>query len=201
MKNSIISGTLFQKSGRAGSSRKEPLRALNGVLRGRTVSGQFVRQGRPVDFSFVLTRAEYADGQLRFHGKLSAGRASEDVIALFGGSVIRPYNPWPGPSEEFRKEEKKEGVALERNEQTQSLYTPSSQIAGCEVFYLSLTPSARFLSSVGAAEKLQIGVSLSGFDNKQGEEISRQVWHILRLKPESADMKTGIEQLNRLLNS
>lgn len=162
-----------------------------------------MRHGRPTDFSFVMNRAEYSKGELRLHGKLTAGQASEDVVALFGGAIIRPFNPWPGPTEELKKEEKKteKGAALERNEQTQSLYVHESEIAGCELFFMNVTPSAKFRTALNAAEKVQIGVALSSFDNKSGEEISRQVWRVLRLQPESPDVKASVDELNKLLST
>lgn len=191
---------LFQKGARSG--KVEPLHALNGVMQGSTISGQFTQRGRPTDFSFVISKAEYKDGQLHLRGNLTAGRASEEAVALFGGSVVRPYNPWPGPSEELPKEEeKKEGAKLERNEQTQSLYTPSTQIAGCEVFYLSLTPSAKMRALLGTSEKVQLGVVLSTFDNRKGEAISRQMWQVLMLKPGSSEIASNVEKLNGLLGS
>jgi hypothetical protein len=203
MKKSIISRTLFQKGGSARTGKAEPLRVLNGTMSGRTISGKFTRQGRPMDFSFVMTKAEYSKGELRLHGKLNAGQASEEVVAAFSGAIIRPFNPWPGPSEELKKDAQKaeKGAALERNEQTQSLYVHESEIAGCELFFLNVTPSAKFRTSLNAAEKVQIGVALSSFDNKSGEEISRQVWRVLRLQPDSGDVKKTVDELNRLLGS
>ena len=203
MKKSIISRTLFQKSGGARAGKAEPLRVLNGIMSGRTISGKFNRQGRPADFSFVLTRAEYSNGELRLHGKLTAGQSSEETIAQFSGAIIRPFNPWPGPSEELKKDAQKaeKGAALERNEQTQSLYVPESEIAGCELFFMNVSPSAKFRAALNAAEKVQIGVALSSFDNKSGEEISRQVWRVLRLKSDSSDIKKNVDELNRLLGS
>src|SRR5215510_5455721 len=62
----------------------EPLRIINGQMQGRTVTGQFVRNGKSTNFSLTITRAEVAGSQLELLGTLKTdpgSRSTQDIKA------------------------------------------------------------------------------------------------------------------------
>jgi hypothetical protein len=87
----------------------EPLRAIGGQMRGRTISGKFMAKGRQSDFVFVVTKAGMADGKLQLSGDFRMGRAAsapEAVKARIAGTMAKAVNPWPEASDnEPRKDE------------------------------------------------------------------------------------------------
>jgi len=93
------------------ASRIEPLRAINGEMRGRTVSGQFNQGARLTNFTFTFTKAEVVKGRLQLRGDFAleggGARFSDQVIATVASAIAEAADPWPGPREELRKDAKK----------------------------------------------------------------------------------------------
>ncbi|HEX8088169.1 MAG TPA: hypothetical protein VF762_04910 [Blastocatellia bacterium] len=84
----------------------EPLRVINGQMRGRTIAGQFQINSRRSDFSFALSRAEIVDGRLQLTGDFRMGRnerAARPVKAKVAGVIGKAVNPWPEPSDDAPK--------------------------------------------------------------------------------------------------
>ena len=107
--------------------RIEPLRVINGEMRGRTVSGQFNQGARLTNFTFTFTKAEVVNGRLQLRGKFAleggGARLPDQVIPTIAGAIAEAVNPWPHPGEEERKdaqkskeEEKKAGEQLQGRE-------------------------------------------------------------------------------------
>src|SRR5215470_10774427 len=102
------------------SAHVEPLRVINGEMRGRTIAGQFIRNGRPSDFSLTLTKAEIVAGRLELLGTLRTGantRSMQNVRIKIAGAMSMASNPWPHASDD---------------DETQA------EISGCGVLFLSL---------------------------------------------------------------
>ena len=107
----------------------EPLRVINGEMRGRTVTGQFKRAARATDFSFTVTKAEIIGGRLQLTGNFAIGRArartSHQVTATIAGVMAKSADPWPSARDEMpseakkSKEEEKKKVEQKAGEQQQ----------------------------------------------------------------------------------
>jgi hypothetical protein len=72
-------------------------------MQGRTIAGRFISNGRPSDFSFVLSKAEIVGGKLQLTGDFRLGRnarAAEQVKASIAGAMAKATDPWPGASDE-----------------------------------------------------------------------------------------------------
>ncbi|MGA9770094.1 MAG: hypothetical protein WBV94_13720 [Blastocatellia bacterium] len=85
------------------ASNTEPLRVINGQMRGRAIAGRFMANGRLSDFSFALSKAEVVGGKLQLIGEFRLGRqarAAEPVKAGIAGAMSKATNPWPGASDE-----------------------------------------------------------------------------------------------------
>src|SRR5215831_931869 len=115
-----VSQELSVKVKRAVPAQIEPLRVINGEMQGRNIAGQFVRNGKPADFSLTITRAEVVGPKLELLGTLKTGpssRSTQSVRAKIAGSLAMAANPWPHASD---------------NDET------PAKISGCGVFFLSL---------------------------------------------------------------
>ncbi len=88
----------------------EPLRVINGQMRGRAIAGRFMANGRPEDFSFVLSKAEIVGGKLQLIGEFRLGRqarAAEQVKANIAGAMAKTLDPWPSASDEEPEQKSK----------------------------------------------------------------------------------------------
>jgi hypothetical protein len=106
----------------------EPLRQINGQMRGRTIAGRFMANGRASDFSFVLSKAELVGGKLQFAGDFRLGRnprAAEEVRASVAGAMAKTTNPWPGASDEETEKPK-----ADADEQKQGREAKSPEASG-----------------------------------------------------------------------
>ncbi|HVG17856.1 MAG TPA: hypothetical protein VNI02_02315 [Blastocatellia bacterium] len=107
----------------------EPLRVINGQMRGRTIAGQFRVNGRRSDFSFALSGAEVVEGRLRLTGDFRLGdsaRAAAPVKAKVAGTMAKAANPWPSSSDDEPKPKPK----AQANEQQQGREAKSAEAAG-----------------------------------------------------------------------
>ena len=89
-------GAARNQTAGAAQGQTEPLRTINGQMRGKKISAQ-VSDGR-ASFDYTLTRAQVVDGKLQFQGAISApGKAgtTRDVTATLVGTLARSSNPWP----------------------------------------------------------------------------------------------------------
>lgn len=96
----------------------EPLRVINGQMQGRTIAGRFMANGRPSDFSFVLSKAEIVGGKLQLTGDFRLGRqarVAEQVKASIAGAMAKTTDPWPSASDE-EPEKKSEADAQEQKQ-------------------------------------------------------------------------------------
>jgi hypothetical protein len=164
--------------------RVEPLRAINGQLRGRTITGQVLVKDRLSEFSLSLSKLEIVGTALQLTGTLSVGRnirIDQQIKARIAGSMARASNPWPGPSDQTEK------------------------VAGCGVLFLSLDLTRRLRAAIGAGPRpVQLGVVLAALDNDRGEEINRGICAIVRMttdRTSDARLAASIGELNRLLAS
>lgn len=120
------------KAGRgaaAYSGAAEPLRVINGQMRGRTIAGQFPVNSRRSDFSFALSRAEIVDGRLQLTGDFRMGRnarAPQTVKAKVAGVIGKAANPWPEPSDDAPKPKPKPRA----NQQQQGREAKTAEAAG-----------------------------------------------------------------------
>jgi hypothetical protein len=93
------------------ATRIEPLRVINGEMRGRMVSGQFNQRARLTNFTLTFTKAQLVNGRLELRGDLAldgdGARLIGQVIATIAGAIAAAVNPWPHAGEEPRKDEKK----------------------------------------------------------------------------------------------
>src|SRR4030095_12229260 len=88
-------------------ARVEPVRVVNGRMKGRVISGQFTRNGRLSDFSLALSKAEMVGGKLELIGGLRAGaavRLGQNVRCMIAGTMAMAANPWPHASDEDAEE-------------------------------------------------------------------------------------------------
>jgi hypothetical protein len=130
----VVSAQVKGKSNRgqgaaaAASGGVEPLRVINGQMRGRTIAGQARVNGRLSDFSFALSRAEVIGGKLHLTGDFRLGRdarAAEPVKAKIAGTMSKTDNPWPSASENAPKPKPK----AQANEQKQGREAKSAEAA------------------------------------------------------------------------
>jgi hypothetical protein len=117
------------------ATRIEPLRVINGEMRGRTVSGQFNRGGRLANFTLTFTKAEIVSGRLQLRGDFAleggGARLNDKVIATIAGAIAEAANPWPHPGEEQRKDAKKsKGEEKKAGEQRQGREAKNPEAAG-----------------------------------------------------------------------
>ena len=94
-------------AGRA-SGGTEPLRVINGEMRGRSVTGRVKQGARVAEFSFTITKAEMVNGRPQLTGGFSVGGARGDLVtATIAGVMAKAANPWPSARDEKRSETKK----------------------------------------------------------------------------------------------
>ena len=113
----------------AAAHNVEPLRVINGQMRGREIAGRFMAKGRPADFSFVLSKAESAGGKLQLVGEFRLGqssRAAEPVKASIAGAMAKITDPWPSASDEEPEQKPKPGA----DEQKQGREAKSPEASG-----------------------------------------------------------------------
>ena len=95
----------------AQTSGTEPLRVIQGEMRGRTVTGQFKRAARATEFSFTITKAEIVGGRLQLTGNFAlAGtraKTGDRVTATIAGVMAKAADPWPSARDERRSEARK----------------------------------------------------------------------------------------------
>ena len=107
----------------------EPLRVINGQMRGRAIAGRFMANGRPMDFSFALSKAELVGGRLQFIGEFRLGRqarVAERVIATIAGAMAKTTDPWPSASDE----ESEAKAKTDADEQKQGREAKSPEASG-----------------------------------------------------------------------
>jgi hypothetical protein len=95
-------------------ARIEPLRVINGKMQGRTVAGQFVKNGRQSDFFLTLTRAEVVGAKLELIGDFrtaQSSRRTQTIRAKIAGSMAMAANPWPHASDDDAEERTKKEPA------------------------------------------------------------------------------------------
>jgi hypothetical protein len=112
-----------------GGIAAEPLRVINGQMRGKTIAGQFQLNSRRSDFSFALSRAEIVGGRLQLVGDFRMGRnagAPHPVKAKVAGVIGKAANPWPEPSDDSPKTKPKP----QANEQQQGREAKTPEAAG-----------------------------------------------------------------------
>jgi hypothetical protein len=122
-----VKGKRSQSVTTATGGSVEPLRVINGQMKGRTIAGQFRLNGRQSDFSFALSRAEIVEGKLLLTGDLRLGRnarAAEPVKARIAGTMAKTDNPWPDSSEDEPKPK------AQANEQKQGREAKSAEASG-----------------------------------------------------------------------
>lgn len=115
--------------------RIEPLRVINGEMRGSTVTGQLERGDQCIGFSFKITKAEMVSNRLQLKGDLALagarGQARSQVTAIIAGSLARAANPWPSPRDEQRGETKKSKEGEKKSgEQQQGREAKNPETAG-----------------------------------------------------------------------
>jgi hypothetical protein len=195
------------------SNQVEPLRVINGEMRGKLISGSISL--KPAAFSFAIEKATVVGNQLQLSGTFWLGSPSSrryPVSAKLAGTMARAANPWPSannnpPRRNPERETKRptQDVEGERTEQTQSLYVQAVKGNGCEILFLSLRLPPPLRAALGAGNQaLQLGVVLEEFDNQLGEEINKricQLFKALKLKPDGEEVSKYLDQLNRLLAS
>jgi hypothetical protein len=168
----------------------EPLRVINGQMRGRNISGQFMLNRLPSDFSLVLTKAEIVGEKLLLTGDFRLGprtSALPNVRARIAGTMAKAADPWPGPSNNAPKA------------------NPAEDQAECEVLFLSLDLTQRLRVAMGAgARPVQLGVVLAPLDNHLGEKINSNICAIVGISGNGSRdgrLLARVDDLNRLLTS
>jgi hypothetical protein len=109
-------------------ARVEPVRVVNGRMKGRVISGQFTRNGRLSDFSLALSKAEIVGGKLELIGDFRAGaadRVGQNVRSTIAGTMAMAANPWPHASDEDAEEAPKSS-----DEQKQGREAKNPETAG-----------------------------------------------------------------------
>lgn len=125
----LSSTAAAQAKKRSAASQIEPLRVINGQMKGRAIAGRFMANGRPADFSFALSKAEIVGGKLQLIGEFRLGqnsRAAEPVKASIAGAMSKTTDPWPSASDEEPEkpkeaEEQKQGEKAKSPEATAQL--------------------------------------------------------------------------------
>ena len=179
-----VSTELKVKVNRAVRQPIEPLTVINGQMQGRTVAGQFVRNGKPSNFSLTITRAEVVGSQLELLGTFKTDpspRSTQNIRAKIAGSMAMAANPWPHASD---------------NDET------PANISGCGVLFLSLDLSPQSRTAMSAARRLQVGVVLAPLDNNLGEDINKRICGIKGMldgKSDAKELTAAVADLNRIL--
>jgi hypothetical protein len=93
------------------SGKTEPLRVINGEMRGRTVRGQVKQNSRSTTFSFTITKADVVNGRLQLTGDFALGgaraQAGHQVTATIAGIMSKAADPWPSANNSQGKDPKK----------------------------------------------------------------------------------------------
>lgn len=179
-----VSTELKVRVDRAVRQPVEPLRAINGQMQGRTVAGQFVRNGKPTNFSLTITRAEVVGSQLELLGTLKTdpgSRSTQNIRVKIAGSMAMAANPWPHASD---------------NDET------PANISGCGVLFLSLDVPPQSRTAMSATRQLQVGVVLAPLDNNLGEDINKRICVIKGMldgKSDAKELTGAVADLNRIL--
>jgi len=179
-----VSTSLGVRVKRAAPSPLEPLRVINGQMQGRTVGGEFVRNGNPTNFSLTITKAEIVGSKLELRGDFRTGpgsRNTQSVRAKIAGSMAMAANPWPHASDNDA--------------------TPAN-ISGCGVLFLNLDLPPQSRAAMGAARSLQVGVVLAPLENNLGEDINKRICAIVGMLDSKSDpnqLSEAVGELNRLL--
>lgn len=82
---------------------------------------------------------------------------------------------------------------IERNEQTQSLFSAAETGTGCELLFLKLQPP-------GQPTPTQVGVVLAHQDNERGVEINAAVCRVVRALNAKENVDEAVRRLNQLLS-
>jgi hypothetical protein len=109
-------------------ARVEPVRVVNGRMKGRVIAGQFSRNGRLSDFSLALSKAEIVGGKLELVGDFRAGaadRIGQNVRSTIAGTMAMAANPWPHASDDDAEETPKSS-----DEQKQGREAKNPETAG-----------------------------------------------------------------------
>ena len=109
---------------RSGVGSIEPLRVINGQMRGRTISGQCILHSRPSDFSLVLTKAEIVGDKLELIGLFRLGPGAgnaHNVRASIAGIMSKAANPWPSASDDVRKPKPKPDADQQQGREVKNL--------------------------------------------------------------------------------
>jgi hypothetical protein len=184
---------------RRSASATAPLRAIGGVMYGKVIK---VQLNEPRRASYQLDGARLVNGQIQFIGittesgsigRRGYGSASSGFTSILIGTTARATNPIPRASDASAPRREVPRQTGERNEQTQSLYTPSETGSGCELIFLKMSPG--FLQK----EPVQLGVVLAHQDNPLGERINQAICRVRRALDSKGDATAAIEALDRLL--
>jgi hypothetical protein len=123
-------GVKAARAGSTASSGVEPLRVINGEMRGRKITGRFRKGRRPVEFSFIITRADVVNDRLQLGGDFalngSSRRRNDEVTATIAGAMTKIDNPWPQASDQPRQVDRKSKAA----EQAQGREAKSPEVSG-----------------------------------------------------------------------
>jgi len=109
-------------------ARVEPVRVVNGLMKGRIIAGQFSRNGRLSDFSLGLSKAEIVGGKVELVGDFRAGaadRMGQIVRCTIAGTMSMAANPWPHASDDDAEEAPKSS-----DEQKQGREAKNPETAG-----------------------------------------------------------------------
>lgn len=117
------------------SGGTEPLRVINGEMRGHTVTGRFQQGGRATDFAYTVTKADVVNGRLQLTGDFALGgttaHTGDQVSAAIAGVMASAANPWPSAREVQRKDTKKSKEEEKKaGEQQQGREAKSPETAG-----------------------------------------------------------------------
>jgi hypothetical protein len=152
--------------------------------------------------AYLLASARLVDGQIQFTGILTqsrrtrrggSGTGSGGFVSTLIGTTARATNPIPRASDASAPRREVPRQTGERNEQTQSLYTPSETGSGCELIFLKMSPG--FLQE----KPVQLGVVLAHQDNPLGEQINQAICRVRRALDGKGNTAAAIEALDRLL--
>jgi hypothetical protein len=189
---SVAPAGWFQNSRDASSI--EPLRTLNGVMRGPSIDGRFNQAGREIHFSFVLDGAAMANGGLRLNGTFRAAGRAARASATILASTARVRNPRSASTDQvYRKQDEPDSRASVGQDGQAVL------VSGCEVLFLRLIPGPKMQSLIGSGDTIQLGVVLASLDNEAGEAINRLICRLAQGRLDGPVAAKHIDELNRLL--
>lgn len=113
-------GAATSSTGVAVASSVEPLRSIAGELNGSTVNGHIIGNGRPMSFTFILTRADIVGDQVVMSGNFQLnGRVSQKLQSRLIGTLATADNPWPSARDEEPQEKPKAKPNAKAAEQKQ----------------------------------------------------------------------------------